>query len=248
MTIQKSITLDGGTGSGWASILDSGVNGINVNISGGTVTIRHIAINGAGTSLGLHGISATAVGTLNIEDCAIFGHNNEGVLLNLSAGANVNVRNSTFKNNGAAGGGVAAGMRATTSDGTFGVGHTVYVTVVNSSSDNNTEGFRMENNVRATMVDTTASNNSLNGFDVFPGAAASEINLESCTAANNKQFGIFSFTLGTVRISNVTVTNNSVQGLNPSGGAILTYNNNKVQGNGPGGVTNGAPTGPAPQV
>jgi hypothetical protein len=36
--------------------------------------------------------------------------------------------------------------------------------------------------------------------------------------------------------------------LNPSGGAILSYNNNKVQGNGPGGATNGAPTGPAPQV
>src|SRR5712664_1992980 len=143
VTITKSITLDGGTGSGWASILDSGTNGINVNISGGTVTIRHIAINGAGASLGLHGISATAVGTLNIEDCVIFGHNNEGVLVNLSTGANVNVRNSTFKNNGAAGGGVAAGMRATTSDGTFGAGHTVYVTVVNSSADNNTEGFRM---------------------------------------------------------------------------------------------------------
>ena len=194
--------------------------------------------------------SATAVGTLNIEDCVIFGHNNEGVLVNLSAGANVNVRNSTFKNNGngAAGTGVGAGMRATTSDGTFGVGHTVYVTVVNSSSDNNVEGFRMENNVRATMVDTTASNNSLNGFDVFPGAAASEINLESCIAANNKQWGVVSFTAGTIRISSVTVTNNSVQGLNPSGGAILTYNNNKVQGNGPGGATNGAPTGPAPQV
>jgi len=250
VTITKSITLDGGTGSGWASILDSGTNGINVNIAGGTVTIRHLSINGAGVSLGLHGISATAVGTLNVEDCAIFGHNNEAVLVNLSAGANVNVRNSTFKNNGngAAGTGLGAGMRATTSNGTFGVGTTVYVTVVNSSSDNNVEGFRMENNVRATMVDTTASNNSLNGFDVFPGAAASEINLESCTAANNKQWGVVSFTGGTIRISNVTVTNNSVQGLNPAGGAILSYSNNKVQGNGPGGATNGAPTGPAPQV
>ncbi|HEY8188911.1 MAG TPA: right-handed parallel beta-helix repeat-containing protein [Pyrinomonadaceae bacterium] len=252
LTITKAITVDGGTGQGWASILASGgINGININSAGSKVTLRNLSINGAGTQIGAHGISATAVGVLNVENCVIFGFNNEGLLVALGSGANVNVRNCTFRNNGAAGGGVGAGMRATTTDATFGVGHTVYVTVVDTSSDNNTEGFRMESNVRATISNSTALNNTLNGFDCFPGTASSDLNLESCISSNNKQWGVFAGNtgafVGTIRISNVTVTNNSVQGLNPAGGSILSYNNNKVQGNGPAGTTNGSPTGPAPQ-
>src|SRR6266513_1751294 len=76
--VNKTITIDGGTGSGFASILSSGVNGININAAGSVVTLRNLFINGAGTTLGVHGISATAVGTLNVENCAIFGFNNEG--------------------------------------------------------------------------------------------------------------------------------------------------------------------------
>jgi hypothetical protein len=109
----------------------------------------------------------------------------------------------------------------------------------------------MESNVRATISNSTALNNTLNGFDCFPGTASSDLNLESCISSNNKQWGVFAGNtgafVGTIRISNVTVTNNSVQGLNPAGGSILSYNNNKVQGNGPAGTTNGSPTGPAPQ-
>src|ERR1700719_1972766 len=36
VTITKAIVLDGGTGSGWASILASGVPGVTVNITQGT--------------------------------------------------------------------------------------------------------------------------------------------------------------------------------------------------------------------
>src|SRR5438309_10492796 len=36
LTITKAITIDGGTGSGWASVLASGVNGFTVNVTGGT--------------------------------------------------------------------------------------------------------------------------------------------------------------------------------------------------------------------
>src|SRR5436305_3316184 len=33
LTITKSITIDGGTGSGWASVLNSGTNGFNINVT-----------------------------------------------------------------------------------------------------------------------------------------------------------------------------------------------------------------------
>src|SRR4051794_35099722 len=49
VTITKGITLDGGTGSGWAAILASGTNGIIINAGAGdVVTLRNLSINGAG--------------------------------------------------------------------------------------------------------------------------------------------------------------------------------------------------------
>ena len=245
VTITKAITIDGDF-SGLASALVSGVNGINVNAAGANVTLRRIAINGI-TGLGIKGINVSAVGVLNVEDCYIFGFANEGIFVNLGTGANINIKRSTIVNNGLSNSaGNGAGIRVTTSDNGSGVGHTVYVTVTNTNCDNNNEGYRFENNVRGQITESTGSNNALNGFDVFPGAASSEMNLESCTSANNKQWGIFVFTSGTIRISNTTVTGNITLGLNPSaGGQILSYSNNKVQGN-PGG--NGAVSGPVPQV
>lgn len=250
VTVTKSITLNGGQGSGFASILVSAGNGVNVNAAGATVTLRHIEINGI--SLGGRGVSATAVGTLNIEDCSIFGFQSEGVLVNLGTGANVNIKGSTIRGNGLSGTpGAGAGVRVTTTDATFGAGHTIYVAIDSTYSDNNNEGYRMESNVRATISNSSGSNNALNGFDVFPGGAASDLNMESCVSANNKQWGAFAgntgAVVGTIRMSNCTITNNSVLGLNAASGAILTYSNNKIQGNGPSGTQNGSTTGTAPQ-
>src|SRR5882672_9269317 len=45
VTVTKSITLNGGTGSGFASILATVGNGVNVNAAGATVTLRHLEIN-----------------------------------------------------------------------------------------------------------------------------------------------------------------------------------------------------------
>jgi hypothetical protein len=243
VTITKSITLDGGGGQGFASILVSSGNGVNVNASGASVTIRRLSFQGVGASAN-RGISATNVANLNIEDVTIQGMVNEAVFVNLSSGANVNVRDCTFRINGSAGGANGAGLRVTTSDATQGAGHTVYLSVVNTTSDSNTEGYRIENNVRATIFNSVASNNALNGFDSFPGAQTSEVNLESCVSANNKQWGVVVFDRGTFRLSNTTVGNNVQIGLNANGtGAILTYSNNKVQGNG----SNGSFTGTASQ-
>src|SRR5215218_8354713 len=50
VTITKSITIDGGIGSGWASILASGTSGIIINATASDiVTLRNLSINGGGT-------------------------------------------------------------------------------------------------------------------------------------------------------------------------------------------------------
>src|SRR6185437_3210296 len=50
LTVTKSITIDGGTGQGWASVLNSSVNGFNVNVTSNPATavvvLRNITIQG----------------------------------------------------------------------------------------------------------------------------------------------------------------------------------------------------------
>src|SRR5213594_3103765 len=56
LTITKSITIDGGTGSGWASTLASATTGFTINIPVSAndplrqVILKHISINGTGAS------------------------------------------------------------------------------------------------------------------------------------------------------------------------------------------------------
>src|SRR5256885_631694 len=69
LSITKSITVDGGTGSGWASVLASGTTGFIINIAVNAndpfreVILRNISINGSGASgaigtrTGVHGIN-----------------------------------------------------------------------------------------------------------------------------------------------------------------------------------------------
>src|SRR5919109_1591647 len=74
VTITKSILIDGTTGSGFGSILASGVNGVNVNDSATAtpntivVTLRNLSINGAGTTLGLNGVNITAGSAVHVEN------------------------------------------------------------------------------------------------------------------------------------------------------------------------------------
>src|SRR5437899_12862459 len=80
LTITKSITIDGGTGSGWASVLDSGTNGFIVNVtsnpSTAVVILRNISIQGVKQCVtagcqGLKGIRWTAGNALHVENCII---------------------------------------------------------------------------------------------------------------------------------------------------------------------------------
>src|SRR5438132_1999742 len=73
VTITKSITIDGG--ATLASILASGVTGVNINDQGAntkTVTLRRLTINGAGTTLGIHGVRIFSALKVNVQNCYIY--------------------------------------------------------------------------------------------------------------------------------------------------------------------------------
>src|SRR5215475_13458116 len=74
VTITKAITIDG---NGWGSILASGTNGVNVNISANSgsnfVQIRNLSINGAATGLiGINIVNGVSGETVAVENCVIF--------------------------------------------------------------------------------------------------------------------------------------------------------------------------------
>jgi len=87
LTITKSITIDGGTGAGWASVLNSGTTGFNVNVTTGThvsdavVILRNITINGASQALspGLTGINYIKAAQLIVEKCQIENQSTTGI-------------------------------------------------------------------------------------------------------------------------------------------------------------------------
>ena len=104
VTITKPITISG-VGE-QASILASGTNGVNVNITvapvaphTATVTLRNIQINGSGTTLGLNGIRvlSTIPTQVILDNVNIFGFGTNGVL---AEGSNkVAISGGMFSNN-----------------------------------------------------------------------------------------------------------------------------------------------------
>jgi hypothetical protein len=105
VTITKSITIDGGTGAGWASILASGTNGVIVNVTTNpttaVVTLRHISINGTrnGTTCadGLNGIRYLAGSRLLVDECTIFGFSQKAIDVNLAATGTLTVTDSLIE-------------------------------------------------------------------------------------------------------------------------------------------------------
>jgi len=111
ITINKSITIDGGT-SGLASILASGVSGVIVNVPVSAndperrVTLRRLSINGTGSSgtiglrTGLKGISVLSVSKLFVENCYIQNFTQEGLNTGsmTEAGAYISIKDTNITN------------------------------------------------------------------------------------------------------------------------------------------------------
>ena len=103
VTITKSMTLDGGGGQ-VASTLVAGVNGIVIAAQPGDfVTIRNVRIDGllgnGNANAGINGISYISGSQVTVDNCDIFGFNNNGINVALSATGALQVRNTTLRNN-----------------------------------------------------------------------------------------------------------------------------------------------------
>lgn len=122
LTVAKAMTVDGGTGSGWASVLNSGgISGFNVNITQGThindavVILRNITIQGASQAPslgGLRGINITKCNRVFVYNCHIENQTSTGITQNVTTSTDLYVRDCDFSN-------VGTGISSTAAGGTL---------------------------------------------------------------------------------------------------------------------------------
>lgn len=224
VTITKAMTIDGGTGSGWASILSAGVNGVIVNAgTNDRVILRHISINGVNqsTSPGLNGIRYLAGKQLNVEQCVIFGFNTSGIDFSAGTGRNLYVKDTDFTNIT----GTAINITAPSSG--FHVAN-----IEHSRMEGNGNGVVLAANCFAMVSNSSLFQNTTNALSAANGAT---INVDNVVLAHNGT-GVNSALGSAFRLSNTTIVNNGT-GIN-AGGSVRGFFNNRVFGNGVDGAVN----------
>ncbi|MFY9570421.1 MAG: right-handed parallel beta-helix repeat-containing protein [Blastocatellia bacterium] len=216
LTIGKSLTVDGGTGSGWASVLASGANGFIVNVTTNPTTavviLRHISLNGTrnGTVCadGLNGIRYLAGSKLIVDDCQIFGFSQKAIDVNLLATGSLAVYNTYIED-------CFDGIVMTNNGGTMkGVVTNSKITMTNNSALNLLSGS-------ATISNSVVSNNASFGVISQGGAA---INVTNTVLSHNGTALSTAAAASSLRISNNDILNNTT-GLSNTGTTTSTQNN-----------------------
>jgi len=227
LTITKKITVDGGTGQGWASTLACGTSGfiINDSLSGAPNTIevilRNISINGCGNtnSPGTNGIRVLSHKSTTIENVDIFGFSTRGIdIANTVTGNSVFIKNVDIEDIG------GAGIFATTSAGS------VNVQIEGSTVSRSGVGVDVSTGGRVTARDSRFFQNV--GDGVRTGGGSTSITfLENCSLDGNTGDGLEMGASTIVRISGNLITLNLGIGLNNLGATAHTFSDNKIFGN-----------------
>lgn len=240
VTINKSITIDGGGGQ-VASTLAAGTNGIVVNAGAGhTVTLRNLRINGlVGTPIGgLNGIQFLSGDALHIEHCTVFGFTQNGININLNSAnaARVFVTDTVVSNSA---GGIAARNTGAGS---------VFVSVQRTTlAQNSAFGLKADGSGGGAIVgDLSDSLIAGNGTGVWsvggPSATVTTIQITRSTIVSSVNTGaVADGTAGAAFIlfSNTLFTSNKGGLSSIAGGNLMTYKNNSTDGNFPTGAFTG---------
>ncbi len=229
VTITKAIILDGGTGSGWASILSAGsTSGINVNVVSGNhvndavVILRHLSINGAsqGLSPGSNGINFIKADRLIVENCVLENLSTAGITeASMASQGALWVEDTVFDNTG-------TGIQLNTSSG-FAVAQ-----IEHCRFNGLTDGVNTTVNAAATIRDSYFGFTTGGTNGAIRAAAGCQINVENSMVVNNV-IGV-NVAGGTVRLSNNDFFNNSNA---ITGGTAESANNNRFRGNAADGTT-----------
>jgi len=216
LTITKAITLDGGGGQ-VASTLVAGTNGIVVVAGAGDVVIiRNIRFDGLGpgANAGINGIQFSSGKSLDVENCVIFGFNNNGINIALNQGtqASVHIINTVVKNVG------QVGIRAANA-----IAPPVQVQVENSKVMLATTGIEAAQHSRVTVVHSAAAHASGDGLLADDAATTdAQMTIEFSDSSFNNN-GITSGTGSNVSVGFSKIAFNASCSMNQSAGNFFTF-------------------------
>jgi hypothetical protein len=242
VTITKSITIDGGTGSGFASILASGISGIIINAGAGDiVTLRNLSINGGGT--GVAGIRILGAGTVIVEDCVIFNFRGtvgtdagRGIRDVRSTGGRLFISNTTLRDN------LLTAIVVSAPTGT----PRISVVIDKVRLEGNGEGISVANGALLMVSNSVIAGNGAFGIVAQTPAGSSantEVNVEGCVISQNATGVGVQTGSPTVRLSSTHITNNIV-GVSLVSGTVESFGNNRITANGSGNAP--SPVAPIP--
>jgi hypothetical protein len=227
LTINKAISIVNGGGFEAAIAVPSGAVGIT--ISAGTmdaVSLRGLTIDGAG--VGFSGITFGSGKSLTIENCVVRRMTQIGINFYPANASALTVSNTQVAENGDYGISVYPGGSATA---VFN-----HVEVTNNGSDGiSLDGGKgtTTDGVKATVSDSLAAGNGHAGFLSYSisGAAPTSLTVFHSVAANNV-LGVGATGIGTVRLAQSALTDNTTGWNALNGGVVYSYGDNYIDGNG----------------
>lgn len=231
LTITKSIIVDGTTGSGFGSTLNSsGISGFTIN-DGATgtpntskVTLRNLSINGAGTTLGTNGIRFIAGAELHVQNVTIDNQSNHGIDFAPGARGELFVTNCRITRvTGAA----SAGIRLTQTTGNVAVARIEGLIV-----DRVANGVLAQVGSRVMITNSHFSINGVAGINVDSATGNAEVSLKS-VSVSFATIGLRSngTTTSIIRVSDSTITGNGTGMSAIATAQIISYTSNETSGN-----------------
>jgi hypothetical protein len=229
LTITKSITLDGGGGQ-VASVLVAGTNGIVVAAAAtDNVIIRNMRIDGlrggGNANAGLSGIRFISGNDLNVENCVIFGFNNNGVdiALNQNTQASAHILNTVVKNVG------GVGIRATNAQTP-----PVQVGIQDTATILDATGIEAAQHSRVIVNRGFIENASSTGVLADDGTTNdAQLSIDYSDVSFNGNGLTAGPGTAAIAVSNSKVAFNSGTAMNQAGGNISSYaNTNRIHSNG----------------
>jgi hypothetical protein len=228
VTITKSITID--CHDMFASILASGVTGININIADGnpndpwrTVRIRNININGTGaqgtvgTRTGINGIRIIDADVVYIEDVLIANFSQRGIVDNRTTGGRLNISNTTARDN------TIAGIEVSPSSGST----RIDVAVERVLAEGNGKGMAFNNGARAMVNNSTISNNTGSGVESTSSTGSTTVNVNRSVVSSNGGAAMLTTGSSMLRFSDTDIAFNATA----FSGATLTFGSSRITGN-----------------
>jgi hypothetical protein len=223
ITISKALTIDGTHGSGFGSILNSGLSGVTVNITTGThvndavVILRSLYIQGASQSpsaAGTNGINMIKGNRVFVYDCHIENQSNFGINVNLTSTGSLFVRETDFSN-------VNSAIVATTTSGA------ATVDANNISVQGSVGGVVLGSNTSGMVTNSYFAKNI--GGSAIQAGSGSTLNLTHCQLRGNTT-AVNALAGSVIRINENEIFDNT-NGLAGNAASFQSGGNNKIAGN-----------------